>query len=184
MKFFTAKAVRQFHTHGPAFSTTYAKYKAHLESLKDRLPGHVYELSKPSGMENGVIVRVDHDRSRRVIKLILRCGDMQMGYYNLELTYLDARILPKHDRTLAKIARSTQTQKSYGCDFGYQELDIGDDGRIQHRMIFLNRWQKLDAKRASRWFEIDCRELRWRRVPRRPRRLPPLQDRYPNGPHL
>ncbi len=183
MKFFTPKAVRQFHSFGP-FSKVYAEYKRHLESLKDRLSDHVYELSKPSGMENGLIVRVDHDRSRRVLKLTLRCGDMRMGYYNLELTYLDAHILPKHNRTLAKIARSTVTQKQHDCDFGYQEIDLSNDGRIQHRMIFLNRWQKLDANRASRWFEIDCRELRWRRVPRRTRRLPPMQDRYPNGPSL
>lgn len=180
MKFFKPQKSKAFRNPGQ-FKKIAEDYNRHLEKLQDVLPERVLELAKPSGMENGLVVRVDHDRKRRLLRLVLRCGHLQMGYYNLILTYEDAEISPEHDVVLAKVARTTKTQRLHQRDLAYHELDSFEGGRIEHRFLF-------DSFEPGRpdwvWFSIRCRSLRWCREQKRSRRLPPSEDRYPAGPQV
>jgi hypothetical protein len=114
---------------------------------------------------------VHHVLSQQMLLLVLRCGDLQMGYYDLLLTYEDAVISPRDEWTLAKIARGTKDAWQ-GADVAYHELDQAEDGRIQHRILF----------HPGLWFGIDCGKLHWKKVDRPDREIPKLPDRFPGGP--
>jgi len=181
VRFFSPEVCDTFDDFEP-FRKVYGDYRRHLEGLRGVLPERVLELAEPSGMEDALVVRVNHDRERRVLRLVLRCGHLQMGYYNLVLTYEDAELRPEHDAALARIARSTKSQSFFGCDLAYHEVDAAEGGRIEHSLIFhASEWHHPSAG-GWIWFSVRCRALRWRREPRRTRRLPPSQDRYPGGP--
>jgi hypothetical protein len=181
LKFFRPEACDTFEDI-ESYRVVFDAYRRHVDGLRESLPPHVLELTQPSGMEDGLVVRVDHDRQQRVLRLVLRCGDLQMGYYNLEVTYIDAEILPEHDIVLATIARSTKTQRHHECDLAYHEVDAAQGGRIEHRLIFYASPPRHQPAGAWLWFTVNCQELQWRRVPKRSRRLPSIDNRYPGGP--
>ena len=82
MKYFTPEACDTFDEIEP-FRKVNEQYRRHLTYLRGILPEKVLELAEPSGMENALVVHVAHDRTRGSLRLVLRCGDLQMGYYNL-----------------------------------------------------------------------------------------------------
>lgn len=183
MRFFSKEVCDAFDD-AEAFSKVYGEYRQYLEGLRGVLPERVIELAEPSGMEDALVVQVNHDRERRVLRLVLRCGHLQMGYYNLVLTYEDAELLPEHDVALATIAHSTKTQRFHGCDLAYHELDAVEGGKIEHSMIFhASSWHHPSAG-GWMWFSVRCSALTWRREPKKSRRLPPIPDRYPDGPQV
>ena len=92
MRFFTPEACDTFDEIEP-FRKVNEEYRRHLACLRGILPEKVQELAEASGMENGLIVHVSHDRTRRILRLVLRCGDLQLGYYNLVLNYEDAEAI-------------------------------------------------------------------------------------------
>lgn len=157
-------------------------YRRHLAGLRGVLPDRVLDLVDSVWTHDALVARVDHDRELRRLRLVLRCGDVQAGYYNLVLTYKDAELLPEDDLVLARIARSTESSTVHGCDLANHEVTMAEDGRIEHNMIFhALAWEHPDAG-GWLWFSIRCRTLDWRLEPRRTRRLPPSNDRYPGGP--
>ncbi len=178
MKYFVPRANKPF-DNLERFTKLSAKYRRHLEQLRGVLPDRVLELAKPSGMEDALMIQVEHDRALRSVRLVLRCGDLQMGYYDLIVDYEEAELLPKHDVALAKVARSTESDTVHDCDLAYHELDALSDGRIVHRYLF--HANKTDSG-GWLWFSIRCRALDWRREPKSSRELPPSNDRYPGGP--
>lgn len=175
MKFFTLEAYNAWYEayeEDGALLNAWNRYKDHLGELRGVLRESVLKLADPYGMEDGLVVRVDHDRERRVLKLVLRCGHLQMGYYDLELTYIDASIIPEHEKILASIARSTKSHRTHQSDLAYHELDATEDGRIEHRFLF----------HPGKWFEIRCGLLQWDRLQRHGRSFPYYKDRYAGGP--
>jgi hypothetical protein len=150
----------------------FARYTQYLEGLRGVLPDHVLELARLPGVDDGLVVEVHHAVSAQVLLLVLRCGDLQMGYYDLVLTYEDATISPGDEWTLAKIARTTKGAWHHSFDLYYHEVDSAGEDRIEHRMFF----------HPGVWFGIRCRELRWTKRPRPDRELPSLADRFPGGP--
>jgi len=180
MKYFTPEACDTFDEIEP-FRQVNEAYRRNVTGLRGILSEKVLELAEPSGMENALVVYVAHDRTRRRLRLVLRCGDRQMGYYNLVLTYKDAWLRPEHDSVLAMIARTTKTQRTFECDLAYQEVDVSEDGSIVHSLIFYGRAYPESASASWPWFSIRCNELKWSREPKRTRRLPPSEDRYSAG---
>jgi hypothetical protein len=155
-------------------------YRRHLDQLKGALPPHVWELAHLEGIEDGLIVEVSHNRVEHTLKLILRCGDLQKGYYDLLLIYEDADISLEHEHILAQLARRTPADVSgYVPELYRFELDVTEDGRIEHRLQF-HVYPKHSY--LGDWFAVRCRSLYWEKVNRPSRIIPALLDRFPNGP--
>jgi hypothetical protein len=53
----------------------------HHESLKGRVPEHALALLNLEGVDDGLLVAADYQRAERALKIMLRCGHLQMGYY-------------------------------------------------------------------------------------------------------
>ena len=148
------------------------RYARHLESLRGILPANVLALAKLHGIDDGLIVRVRYNREQRHLTLILRCGHLQMGYYDLIITYQDAVLSARDEWTLAKIARAATSNGRSRSDVAIHEVDRAEAGGIEHRFLF----------HPGVWFAIRCRALHWKRVSRSNQRVPLLPDRFPGGP--
>ncbi|HTE19098.1 MAG TPA: hypothetical protein VK689_12045 [Armatimonadota bacterium] len=178
MKFVTPDVYDSWYGRVAAFEDSsrldaaYALYQKHLEGLKGVLGADVLALARLPGTDDGLIVEVHHVISQHTLLLILRCGDQQMGYYDLSISYEGAEITPRDQRTLAKIARTTKDSRRYQSDFFHHEIDRTDEGCIEHRLLF----------HGPLWFAVRCRQLRWMKIDRPNRDLPRLPDRYPGGP--
>jgi len=155
-------------------------YMCHLERLRGTLPAHVLELAYLEGIEDGLIVEVSHNRTEHRLKLVLRCGYIQIGYYDLVLLYEDVQISLEHERVLAQLARRTPADCSGYVPEVYRfELDVTEDGRIEHRIQF---HVYPEQAYLSDWFAIRCRTLRWEKISRPSHIIPALLDRFPDGP--
>jgi hypothetical protein len=144
----------------------------HIQSLKGVLPDSIIELADPSLLDDGLILKVEHNRDKRKLILTLRCGNLQIDYYDIVITYFGAKLPPKHDQTLAKIARSTNGFNGYIHDIHFHEFTLAKSGRITHRFLFNPGVQ----------FAISCKSLTWKKVPRKSRNFAKAEDRFLDGP--
>ncbi len=119
------------------------------------------------GVDDGLVAQVRHNRINHVLTLVLRCGHLQMGYYDLVLTYEEVILLPQDEQMLAHVARTTRDDGRHKFDLANHELDRAENGSIEHRLLF----------HPNVWFTIRCGALHWQTVSRSDRRLPPLSDR-------
>ncbi len=173
MKFFTMgydELERQIKENG--IPSPYERYTRHLESLKDVLSAEVLALAKIQGIDDGLIVRVTFDHANALLTLILRCGNFRMGYYDLILTYMGAKLLPRDERLLAHAARTTRDYSRHIFDIDFHELDWIEGG-IEHRLLFYNQV----------WCTIRCRALDWKTVSRPNQKLPRSTNRFPGARH-
>ncbi len=174
MKFFTVDSYNSWYDSFEDYSilkNASEEYWRFVESMQGILPTEVLALARLPGVDDGLIVRVKHDRDKRVLVLTLRCGDLQMGYYDLILTYEDAEISHGDECTLARLAHTTKYSR-YKSDLYRHEVDMLDDGRIEHRLIF----------HPGIWFVVRCKTLRWDKLNRPNRELPRFLNRFPGGP--
>ena len=152
--------------------TVWPRYRQHLEAMQGILPADVLALARLPGVDDALIVKVRHDRARRVLAMTLRAGDGVMGYYDLVLRYRGADILPADEQTLAQLARTTKDESYHASDLAFHELDQDEEGNLVHRLLF----------HPGLWFAVRCESLSWVRLPQRNRRLPRLSSRFPGGP--
>lgn len=61
-------------------------YAHHLEKMRGMLPEHVIELATLPGVEDGLIEEYVYDKNEHTLRLVLLCGYLQMGYYDLIIT--------------------------------------------------------------------------------------------------
>jgi len=172
MHFFTADDYRSIDNDGKRFAAQLAAYKRHLEGLRGLLPDEVLALAVLPGVDDGLLIEVHHDRALRTLQLILRCGDLQMGYYDLRLDYEEIDLPSQTAWTLARIARTTTSDGRHQHDVAYHEIDRSEDGGIDHRLLF----------HPGVVVTLRCRSLHWRTIAQPDRNFPALPDRFPGGP--
>lgn len=171
MKFFTAEYLQTDHDDAEEIRLLTAAvqgYEQHLERMQGVLPDHIFALTRLKGMDDGLIAEVRHDWASRTLRLVMRCGDLIMGYYDLILRYEQAEISQQDEQTLTQIARTTKNDGRHRCDLYAHEVDITDTGMIEHRLLF----------HPGIWFAVGCRDLQWETVARANRKLPHLRKRY------
>jgi hypothetical protein len=168
---FVTKRVYNTWSYEP-WGKAFASYDEHLEQLKAVVPDSIIELASPALLDDGLILFVDHDRQKKTLELKLRCGNLQIGYFDIVIKYLGASITDKHDQTLSNLAASTNGFRGILNDIHFHEFSVRKDGRIVHRFLFNPGTQ----------FAITCKSLTWKKIARKDRRFPKLQDRYPGGP--
>lgn len=172
MKFFTLEWYHDFHGESGQFEI-FQRYRQHIEeAMKGHFLRDIIALTKLPGVDDGLIVKVTHNWNERKLKIVMRCGDNPMGYYDLILMYEDAEISPADEWTLAQIARSTKSQRRHESDLAWHELNKTEDGRIEHGFLF----------HPGLTFTVTCRRLRWDKISRQNRKLPGFADRFPDGP--
>lgn len=105
-------------------------YQRHVETLLPKLPAVVQQLAKNINLHDGLIRRVHHDRSAGTLKVALRGGDLQVGYFDIDLEYADLTMGSADVLRLRELACNPEAEVLY------DEIDISPDGAYVHRILF------------------------------------------------
>lgn len=116
-------------------------YRAHLETIEPRLPRELLALATDPRMSlhDGRFRQVVVDRARASLTMTIGCGDLQIGYRELTLTFLDALIVPDDLQRLAAAVgaefRSNDWHRGRSVtEILDQEVDLLPDGRFALRL--------------------------------------------------
>lgn len=174
MKFFTLDDYNEGNLdEWTRFKQAYDASLAHLQELRARHPSDVWEIADPFLVDDALIAEIQFDRVKRGMKIVLRCGNLQIGYFDLILRYENVEISHESEFVLATVARATKTSVEYwGHDCYRHEIDLTDDGRFDHHFLF----------HPGLSLTLRCTSLTWERIPRPGRKLPRTRDRFPGGP--
>jgi hypothetical protein len=129
MKFFTAAWIQGELSDEEAEAVAPA-YWAYLATLAERMPATVYTLAHGVNIHDGRIRAVVFDRHRATLTLSMRCGDLQAGYFDLDLVYSDVVLTDGTVSILRELARTADAEALY------DEVDIGDAQSWLHRILF------------------------------------------------
>ena len=146
-------------------------YQEHLKAIAPFVPHSIIELANLQGVDDGLIVRVIYNRESHRLTLTLRCGDIPSGYYDLALTYVDAKISREHLGVLRWLAENTTNSQTSPYDLGNHEIDWDPEDGIEHRLLF-------HINPGTVWFRILCSSIEWKKIPRAGRTLPRLKERF------
>ncbi len=104
-------------------------YWAYIDTLLPSLPPAVAALARDINLHDGLIHRVLVQPEQKQLELGLRCGDLQVGYFDLDLTYSEVRLDLLDIPFLQRCAQSRQAEVLY------DEVDW-EDGNYVHRILF------------------------------------------------
>jgi len=90
-----------------------------------------------------------------VLEMHLRCGDLQVGYFDLDLTYRSVNLSEAEVAELAAAVNLPETEVLY------DEVDLGPEGSFVHRLLLWPRGELV----------IPFADLALRRRPTRSRRF-------------
>jgi len=116
-------------------------YKEHLAPLLPQWPCDVQRLATRISLHDGLIRELSWNTDEATLFLRLRCGDLQVGYFDLNLHYSGVLFPPLGLESLA-VLKSDKVGSAL-----YDELD--EEGKcFVHRILFISR-----EKIKEGWFE-------------------------------
>ncbi len=140
-------------------------YQRHLAALMPRLPPDVQTLAASISLHDGLLSRAVVDTEQATLRLTLRCGDLQVGYFDLDLHYLQVLFTPEAIENLAGLIANPSLEdlhNMYRCSEAlYDELDM--EGEIfVHRILFLrgDDWHELTVRFGQMHLRTTPREFR------------------------
>ncbi len=147
------------------------KYHAHVRTLD--LPNDVREIAHAFFVNDALIARLRQSDEPNNLELTLRCGDLQIGYFDLHLSYANPGIEDEDLRRLLLVASNARSDTRYGMtDAWGHEFHVLPDGCLEHTITFHGPGE--DPILVT----VRCSDVRVELVPRPARRLPPYPHRY------
>jgi hypothetical protein len=130
-------------------------YRRNLDAIIPRLSEPARKLVCDVTLHDAIIECVRWRPVAMELTLTLATISDEAGYHTVTLTYLGAMLGSRRVDSLRAAARDRETGVLY------DEVDIGDDGLLIHRLLF---WPREELT-------IDFRELRLQITPREDRRV-------------
>ena len=130
-----------------------AAYLQYLGALRPPLPSDALDLSQTVNLHDGLLRHYHVDKSAGTIDLRFRAGDLQVGYFDLDVHYVEAAVDPTSDALL----RTAVGDRNY--ELLDDELDAAGASTWLHRFLF----------RPDREAAITFAGLTWVHEPRRDR---------------
>lgn len=159
-----------------ALRIAFDNYSNHIDSLQT-LPQELKAIAHPFYVDDALFVQAVYEPKSARLKLVLRCGNIPDGYFDLILQYEGVEIDQRDLAELERAAREAGTDVGYVHDAYCHEFDMLSDGRIEHGFIFHGSWD-ADTFVPPALFTIRCNSLTYQRVERPDRRLPRVKDRF------
>ncbi|MHB9134673.1 MAG: hypothetical protein ACYDBB_26675 [Armatimonadota bacterium] len=128
MRFFTREFVAGELTDAEVDSICIS-YQRHIDAIVNIIPVEIAELAQTS-LHDGLLCRAVVKPNANELLLSLRCGDLQIGYYDIDIHYYGVVVDTQLLEVLSRRARDRHTEILAG------EIDIKADGRFVHRLIF------------------------------------------------
>ena len=111
------------------YASSLSGYHQHLANISAHLSSQVREFIKVVDLHDGLIRKIVIDHTEKTLGLDLRCGNLQVGYYDVDIQYRGIQLGRPVVAILAGVAQAEGEILS-------DELDIVDDGGFEHRIIF------------------------------------------------
>lgn len=125
MKYFTRGWIHGQTTDEKAAFVT-AAYWQHVHGLE--LPPAVRDLAFLNP-HDAYVLDVEHEPQSAQLRLRLRCGDMQVGYFDARMTFRGVTIASAHAEILTKAKRPAT------AEILYDEVDRSDFGGFEYRIL-------------------------------------------------
>ncbi len=123
-------------------------YRKHISEISPRLPPSIAKLAAIN-LHDTIIEQVRLNEKAKTFSFVLVAGDLQRGYWGVDLKYSGVQIGDSYLQILRERTRDRET-----CIL-YDELDAEDDGHFVHRLLF---WPQGEI---SIWFlELAVNETR------------------------
>jgi len=130
MKFFTAQWAHGSELSEEEQNAVLSAYATHVNGLLPALPATIHALARGVDLHDGLLRGVTLDRPRRRRALGLRCGELQKGYFDIDLIYQDVALADSNLAELSVIARDPKAEALY------DEVDAGGSSLWVHRIRF------------------------------------------------
>ena len=137
MNYFTSEWHRGYVEEHPG-----KKYREHLLPLLRRWPTPVRMLANSISLHDGFIRNFVWDTQESTLFLRLRCGDLQVGYFDLDLHYSGVLFSQLDWTSLTALSANKNSSALY------DEVDE-EDGRFVHRILFIS-YRKVRRSRRFR----------------------------------
>ncbi len=164
MKFFTpAWHSGALDSVGP--DTAFEDYRRHLAPLLPHLPPDVQTLAN-TNLHDGLLFYLASGADS--LEMTLRCGDLQVGYFDLVLNYFGVVSSAEFTEMLAEIAPVTHrraAKHNTRCSEAlYNEIDM-DGEWIIHRILFIagNNYQEMTVRFKDLVLSTHGRKSRYNR---------------------
>ncbi len=141
------------------------KYREHLVPLLRQWPSYVRLLANSINLHDGQLRKFAWNIDEATLFLRLRCGDLQVGYFDLDLHYSGVLFSQADWASLLTLSASKSSSALY------DEVDE-DNGRFVHRILFIS----YRRTRRSRRFRLQRGIKLWNRIKSRRRFRP--KSRY------
>jgi hypothetical protein len=105
-------------------------YRAHLIALRSRMPATLRAFAQGINIHDGRVRGIALDRTRARLTISMRCGDNQVGYFDLDITYSGVSLREADRLALRKLGRKTDIEALH------DEVDVSSPGAWVHRMLF------------------------------------------------
>ena len=105
-------------------------YWSYFDSISKKFPYNILNLAKEISIHDGLIRKIIVDRTSTSIHLLLRCGNWQVGYFDLDIIYSGVLC------NLSDIGAFESLSKNSESEIPYDEFDIESNRLYVHRIIF------------------------------------------------
>lgn len=134
-----------------ASDCAFEDYQRHLAGLLPGLPPEVQTLATSINIHDGLLWAAKANPEQESLRLVLRCGDLQVGYFDLELEY-KATVSAELTEALRNLSvvRLNQPLTPYPTEALYDEVDREGEFLV-HRILFWHEdWRHRQAGRRLR----------------------------------
>lgn len=131
MKFFTKTWFKRFlagNCTDEEVAKLFETYSAHIKSISLQFTPELVELHQIS-LHDALFKELACDSERKNISLVLRCGDLQTGYFDLHLEYKNAEIASNPFVELRSIIGNKKHE------IMYDEIDVIDKDKYEHAFL-------------------------------------------------
>ncbi|GAB4366979.1 MAG: hypothetical protein Kow00114_25340 [Kiloniellaceae bacterium] len=125
-------------------------YRRRIEQIAGLLPEPLLTLARDISLHDALIRQVCADLTSARLSLRLVCGDLQVGYFDLNLEYRGVDWRYVNRKVLARRAEEEATE------ILYDEVDCLPEGGYEHRILFwpedeiVLRFRALTLQRTER----------------------------------
>jgi hypothetical protein len=126
MRFFT----REWHDgelSDGEYENVISSYNAHFEEIRAQLPARLVELVGTISLNDAEVRSAIHED--HVLQIDLRAGDLQVGYCDLQLRYIEVLHLDGWPSLMEVFGQDS-------AEIVEDEIDASGSGEFEHRLLF------------------------------------------------
>ncbi len=120
-------------------------YLRRLDEIEPTLTPELTLLARKISLHDCLFREFVYDEVSKLLRLRLRCGDLKVGYFDLELRYGGATLLAGYTPELVAAVRASKTEVLY------DEVGLAGEGEFDHRMLL---WPREEMTIRFRSFSL------------------------------